>query len=80
LAAFEEASQVDSVSSYDTFLERFPSSDRIETVIYRRDRAALEEAKKIGTAQAFRAFIEKYPTSAWMDQAKYFLRYGYQKD
>ena len=77
-AKYQKARIIDSVITYNDLLENVWPNDR--NIIYYRDKAALEEAKKIGNKQAFEEFIEKYPKSQWLDQAKYFHKYGYDLD
>lgn len=75
---YQRAMLVNTVEEYNNILKNvWPNN---ANVIYYRDRAALELAKEIGTKDAFKDFIDMYPNSAWIDQAKYFYKNGYDLD
>ena len=73
-AQWEAAQEEDTISAYESFIERYPETPRAEEARERIDALRMEqawsEARQRDTIEAYNEFLEAHPDAAVADQAR----------
>jgi hypothetical protein len=67
--AFHLAIDFISIESLETFMSRYPESDKVQCASYKRDSIAFAQARDKNTWEAYQSFFETYPNALQVEQA-----------
>ena len=68
--AFEEAATVNTIASYQTFIDTYSNAVEVRKAKNKRNEIAYSDSKTLNTIESFQYFIDKYPEAREANQAK----------
>ncbi|MDA0194072.1 MAG: WG repeat-containing protein [Bacteroidetes bacterium] len=68
--AFNRSLSLNTVMSFNLFMDHFPLSDQIPLAIKNRNALAFEEARKVNMWEAYKDFIESFPDADQIPEAQ----------
>jgi len=80
--AYNDACSINTVKSFQTFIDKYPKSDQYSSAISKRNSLAFKEAELKDNVSAYKAFIAKYPKAKQVKSANeriHELEYDYAK-
>ncbi len=68
--AFEEAETVNTIASYQTFIDTYSNAVEVKKAKNKRNEIGYSNAKTLNTIESYQGFIDKYPEAREVNQAK----------